>query len=98
MAGEALFRKKVLAFLKDFDIEGKITITTIQNLSVRGVSDIILCVKGQFWAVELKGTDGVPSKLQTRYLEKISRSGGTSWELYPHKFEEFKQAIKEAVR
>lgn len=97
MKPETLFRRSVLTFLKKYELKGLITIVTIQNVAVRGVSDIILCVLGKFWAVELKAEGGSATALQNRFLQNVARSSGVSWIVHPNNFEYFKQAIKEAV-
>ena len=95
---ESNFRKRVLKFLKPYEIEGKLVVITVQNVSVRGISDILLCVKGRFWAVELKAETGRPSELQTRFLERIRVAGGRGILLYPALFETFKKEIEEATK
>jgi len=91
---ESNFRKRVLKFLKSYEIEGKLVVITTQMVSLRGISDILLCVCGRFVAVELKAEDGRPSELQTRFLQRIEHAGGHSYLLYPDGFEHFKEDIK----
>ena len=95
---ESNFRKRVLKFLKPYEIEGKLVVITVQNVAVRGISDILLCVCGRFVAVELKAKDGIPSELQTRFLQRIEYAGGHSYLLYPDSFEHFKEDIKEMLQ
>jgi hypothetical protein len=41
-----------------------------------GGADLIVCVAGMFVAIELKDTDGVPSKEQYAWGEALERAGG----------------------
>lgn len=62
--------------------------------SKSGIPDIIACINGRFVAIELKATNGKPSKLQVYNIDKINKSGGIGYILYPHQFENFKKEIK----
>lgn len=42
----------------------------------RGVADIIACVDGKYVAIELKDNEGIPSKQQLRYINKVRAAGG----------------------
>ena len=44
--------------------------------SVIGVSDIICCCNGKFVALEVKTPKGKPTKLQLKFLERITNTGG----------------------
>lgn len=41
-----------------------------------GVPDIICCLNGEFYGIEVKKENGVVSKMQHHHLNKISASGG----------------------
>lgn len=44
--------------------------------STPGVSDIIGCMGGKFFAVELKAPKGTASKEQLEFIENVKRAGG----------------------
>lgn len=66
--------------------------------SKSGIPDILACINGYFVAIELKGTDGKPSKLQEWNIRKINESNGIGLILYPHQFEDFKSLVNELLR
>lgn len=41
-----------------------------------GVSDIVACIDGQFWALEVKREGKEPTAIQARRGEEIQRAGG----------------------
>lgn len=42
----------------------------------KGISDILICVRGFFVAAELKADDGTPSRHQIKFIDNIRRAGG----------------------
>lgn len=60
-----------------------------------GVPDIIGCIKGKFFALEIKAEKGRPSELQLYEIRKIKESGGYARVLYPKEFESFKKEFEE---
>lgn len=60
-----------------------------QQVSLRGIPDMIGCLNGQFVALELKKDAKAPiGKLQVHILEKIADAGGFSAVVYPENWEE----------
>lgn len=59
-----------------------------------GIPDILCCCNGYFVAVEVKASNGKPSELQKRNIEKIYESGGIGMILYPDQFNKFKELIR----
>lgn len=57
-----------------------------------GIPDILACIKGKFYGIELKGCHGKPSLLQIVNLRKIRDAGGIGVLLYPKDFERFTRA------
>lgn len=49
-----------------------------QEVGRRGTPDIIGCVNGQLFALELKTEDGVEAPLQAIILSRIAKNGGFS--------------------
>jgi penicillin-binding protein-related factor A (putative recombinase) len=51
-------------------------------MSKKGVSDIIGCYKGRFFAIEVKRPGRSPTEEQAKFLNQVSRAGGialTAW-------------------
>lgn len=71
---ERLLQKKILAFLKKQQLPLFYWKCADQNRS--GLPDIVMCVKGRFWGVELKSPGKVPTKLQILTLNEIDAAGG----------------------
>jgi Holliday junction resolvase len=44
-----------------------------------GIPDIICCYKGRFVALEVKRSDGQPTKLQLKTIRDIRRAGGQAY-------------------
>jgi len=62
----------------------------IQQMSLRGHPDIIMCFRGKFVAWELKVPPNKvkPGSLQAFNLASIQRAGGVAIEVTPENFEE----------
>lgn len=61
---------------------------SIQQLSLVGDPDIILCVDGRFIALELKSANGKLKPLQAYKLQKIIESGGLGYKVDPMNWQE----------
>lgn len=95
MAAEKNFENRVKKFLKD---EGCWTLKTWGGgLQRSGIPDLLVCCNGFFIGVELKAPKGKPSDLQLWNLMKIDDAGGFGWLLYPDKFDDFKEFIRNLV-
>lgn len=57
-----------------------------------GVPDILACIKGKFYGIELKADRGRPTLLQIVNLRKIREAGGVGVLLYPKDFSQFIRA------
>ena len=44
----------------------------------RGVSDLIVCYKGRFIAIETKDNTGAPSPHQLKFIDKVRAAGGVA--------------------
>lgn len=97
MSLEKNFRRRVMAFLKPYEIEGNLFVFSVQNIAVRGIPDLHICLKGRYISLELKAEKGRPSKLQMRFTEKVRKAGGYGLILYPKDLEDFKTFIKEEL-
>ena len=54
-----------------------------------GIPDVLACINGLFYGLELKGTDGRPSVLQLKNLKDIRKAGGIGMLIYPEDFDYF---------
>ncbi len=88
---ETKFKEKVQAFLKTLK---SAWFVKIQQTSISGTPDIILCLNGVFIAIELKTDTGTVSKLQEYNLNKIASSGGIAIVLMPSNFDETKNFLE----
>lgn len=70
---ESIFKDRVLRDLKPLE---SIYFLKTQERARRGVPDILGCIKGRFFALELKTDVGKLDVLQARTIEKIRLAGG----------------------
>lgn len=72
---ESKFQEKVITLLKR--VFGKhIWFAKISDRYNKGIPDIVGCINGKFFAIELKATNGRPTKLQEYTIDKIEEAGG----------------------
>jgi hypothetical protein len=93
VATEKNFENKVKKFLKD---EGCYFIKYWGGgeFTKAGVPDVLACVDGFFFGIEIKAPKGKPSPLQIHNLQQIDESGGFAVLLYPIDFELFQNLVK----
>lgn len=60
-----------------------------------GIPDLLACINGRFYGIELKAAKGRPDLLQLINLSKIRNSGGIGLLLYPKDFDGFKNFIND---
>lgn len=60
----------------------------IQQVSIRGTPDFLMCLSGVFVAIELKVGDGKLDKLQDYKLQQIAACGGIAMVLTPENLDE----------
>lgn len=70
-------------------------VVKIQQVSIRGTPDFLLCVSGVFVAIELKTEEGRLDKLQEWNLKKIAESGGIAIVLTPSNVEKTLEFLEE---
>ncbi|MFL2104163.1 VRR-NUC domain-containing protein [Mycobacteroides abscessus] len=108
MASEKLFENKVKKWLHTQGIYS--AGHPIQSMTVKqkgwyfkvfgggfqksGIPDVIACINGVFFSIELKASVGTPSELQKLNTKRINKSNGIGLILYPEGFEEFKQIVE----
>lgn len=90
---ETLFKEKVQ---KDLDSLGEeCWHEKIQQVTVRGTPDMLVCYRGHFIALELK-KDWIddPDPLQLYKINKIKKAGGLAFVVYPQNWDETFELIK----
>jgi hypothetical protein len=65
----------------------------VQQMAISGSPDYLLCVNGRYVALELKGDDGIVSKLQAHTLEKMRRTGAVTFVAMPKNWDEIKSKL-----
>jgi len=92
---EAKFRHtKVDPFLKKLPNTYSVS---IQQTSIRGTPDKLICCHGVFIGLELKGDKGVLSKLQVYNLDKIKAAGGIAMVSKPSTWDSDKEILMEVA-
>ena len=66
---------------------------SIQQQALRGSPDILLCINGNFVALELKARGGKLTKLQEHHLGLIEKAGGLSLVARPDNWGEVKATL-----
>ena len=54
----------------------EMAVVKVIQATENGVSDILLCAKGRFVALELKSEKGKPTALQLLFIHKVIQAGG----------------------
>ena len=82
MAKEKIFENKVKSFITSE--EGWfIKYWAGSSFTKTGIPDILACINGRFYGIEVKAENGKPSLLQLINLRKIRDAGGIALLLYP---------------
>lgn len=66
----------------------------IQQLAIHDDPDFILCIRGNFVALELKADDGELRPLQSYKLDEVKRAGGTSLVAMPSNWVKVKEILQ----
>ena len=82
---ETLFKEKVVKRLAKIP---NLYCRKIQQVSIRGTLDLIICYRGKFFAWELKVGDNKPDNLQQYEISWIQEAGGIARVVTPDNFEE----------
>lgn len=90
-----MFKERVLRYLRAVP---QVWCCKVQQVSIKGTPDILMCIAGVFVALELKTDTGVLSELQKHNLKLINSCGGFGIVLTPSKFEEFTNAIEDFTK
>lgn len=88
---ETVFREgQVIPFLKTLQ---NTIFFPIQQMSILGDPDFMLCIRGLFVALELKDTKGALSKMQEYKLGEIDRTGGVALVADPRNWPEVREIL-----
>lgn len=68
---------------------------SIQQSSLLGDPDKVLCIGGRFVALELKASRKVPSGLQAFKLDQVVLAGGVALVARPENWEQVKQILED---
>ena len=97
MASEKKFENKVKSWLHQLQKEGQ-PIKFIKiwggGYQKAGIPDLICCINGIYFEVELKSSVGKPSELQKYNIRLTNEANGIGIILYPEGFEQFKNIVK----
>jgi len=97
MGKERDFQKKVKAYLNNMP---RTYHFTKEALALRGIPDIIGCINGRFFALELKKSRSEARKttgrivLQRYTMLEISRAGGYAVFVYPENWQMVRKALR----
>ena len=99
MARESSLVGKAKRQLKPYVVDGSIWYIKTNERAMRGIPDMILCVKGEFWALEFKRAAGIdPAKLQSYNLDSIHKAGGRAFLVHPDNWDTVLNLILERVK
>lgn len=92
MAAEKQFETKIKSYLKSKDIW---YVKFFANgMTKKGVPDILACINGRFFGIEVKAEDGKASPLQIRNIKEINSCGGIGIIVKPSGFDDLKALIE----
>ena len=100
MASEKKFENKVKSWLHQLQKEGQ-PIKFIKiwggGYQKAGIPDLICCINGIYFEVELKSSNGRPTELQEYNVKLTNVANGIGIILYPEGFEQFKNIVKGVI-
>lgn len=92
MAEEKSFENKVKNFLS-YKGYWYIKYWAGADFTRDGIPDILACIDGKFYGIEIKAKNGRPTLLQLINLRKIREAGGIGILLYPDDYKYFMELI-----
>lgn len=93
MAKEKLFENKLKSFLRTSHA-WYIKYWAGAQFTKEGIPDILACINGYFFGIEVKANTGKPTLIQLVNLRKIREAGGYGILLYPDNFDGFISFVK----
>ena len=100
MATEKQFEHKVKKWLNDLKLKGypvKFNKIWGSGYQKAGITNLICCINGIYFEVELKSSSGRPAELQKYNILLTNRSKGVGFILYPEGFDNFKKLVKGVI-
>lgn len=93
MAQEKSFENKIKTYLSQHGA-WYVKYWAGAKFTKEGIPDILACINGIFYAIEIKAPSGRPTVLQLVTLRKIRQAGGMGILLYPDDFDGFIKFLK----
>lgn len=93
MAAEKNFENKIKKYLTDHGA-WFIKYWAGPKFTKEGIPDILACIQGKFFAIEVKAPKGKPTLIQIVTLRNIRKSGGIGVLLYPEDWIGFREFIE----
>ena len=90
---ETPFKNRVIRYLTEINA-WYIKYWAGSKFTKEGIPDILACINGKFYGIELKADDGKPTLLQLKKLRDIRNAGGIGILLYPKDLTYFKALVK----
>ena len=94
MAAEKNFENKIKSYLKDHGAWFLKYWAGPKGFTKEGIPDILACINGKFFAIEIKAENGKPSVIQLVTLRKIRQAGGYGILLYPKDWDGFTSFLR----
>lgn len=91
---ETQFKHKVEKYLEELPQSWFIKYWAGPKFTKEGIPDILACINGQFYGIELKTDNGRPTLLQIVNLRNIRAAGGIGVLLYPNDFAYFQALVE----
>lgn len=95
MAQEKNFENKIKAYLKEQNC-WVLKYWAGAEFTKEGIPDILACVHGIFFGIEVKAPKGRPTILQLKNLRSIRRAGGIGVLVYPKDWYGFRDLVDSA--
>ena len=89
---ETPFKNKIENILRQYDA-WYIKYWAGSKYTKEGIPDILACINGKFYGIELKGDNGRPKLLQLIKLRDIRKANGIGILVYPEDIKRFKLFI-----
>lgn len=86
MKNETKLKERIQGILKTIP---DLWYVKVQQVSVRGTADLLICYRGKFFAYELKSDTGSLDPLQRYTLNNITKAGGIARVVTKHNMKEF---------
>jgi predicted type IV restriction endonuclease len=89
---ETVFRARIRPLLHALP---NTVVFPIQQKTIKGDPDYLLCIRGKFVALELKSEGGKLDKLQQYRLDQVRLADGYAFAVWPDDWEDVYEELKE---